>query len=162
MTGGEWGEPDPRLVVAYEESVRQLEHQVKSVDELRGRISVLLAAGAISTSFLGQAGLREGDLTEPFVLLALTSLLVLTFSTIWILWPQHWRFTNDPEAIIGGYVDGPNPRTIRDTHRWLAEENHMYFLCNKVLLRNLYRWFRVACIALVFSILFWLPLLGDR
>lgn len=155
-----WNEPDPRLAVAYEESIRQLDMQASSLDELRGRISTLMAAGGVSTSFLGPAALEGRQSLPLLAVLAIGCLAILTIAAIWILRPYKWRLTHNPEAIIDVYVDKEN-RTLRDTHRWLAKMNHEFFRTNQVQLDRLYVGFEVACGALLASIIFWLVLLGE-
>jgi hypothetical protein len=63
----------PRLLaeIAYESAVRALGQQEAALNELRGRTGTLLAAEALTTSFLGAAGDRADALGSgpqgPFI-----------------------------------------------------------------------------------------------
>ena len=74
--------------IAYRESERLIETQLASFDELRSRTGLLLAALAVTGSFLGAAVLdREGDF-GVFGILALTAFGIGVLACLLVLLPS--------------------------------------------------------------------------
>jgi hypothetical protein len=62
--------------------------------------------------------------------------VVAMVSAIWATLPGRFRFVHDPTALIDAYVDGEYPRSLDETHRWLARRNGEYWLVNEELIRT--------------------------
>ena len=60
----------PLEQLAYEEAKRAIDRQSSTLDGLRSRAGVLLAAISLATSFVGGLALRSGDRSRPNVGLA--------------------------------------------------------------------------------------------
>ena len=56
---------DPRVRLTYDESIRGLDMQSATLDELRNRTGVLLAAASLSSAFLGATALEHHQ--EPLM-----------------------------------------------------------------------------------------------
>ena len=111
--------------LAFSESVRDLEHQERSVDELRTRAGTLLAASSITTSFLAAAALPNDKPWEWLVWVALIAFAVGIGLCIWVLWPRgKWVFVNDASIVISGYVEGDPPASMAETYKGLAQKNN--------------------------------------
>jgi hypothetical protein len=148
--------------LAYNEGMRQLEHQERSLDELRTRTATLLAASALTTSFLGAAALPHGPVWTVPVLIALTAFLIGIVTCVAVLWPRgHWEFVNAPERVIGDYAEGEPPATLPETHRDLALHAGTHATRNARRLGLRYIGFDIAAIALLVQVIAWLvALLG--
>lgn len=107
--------------LAYHEGVRALEHQERSLDELRSRAGTLLAAASLATSFLGAAALPKGAPWNWPVYLAVVAFAGSIVLCLIVLWPRKtWWFVNDPAKLIGDYVEDDPPASAAAMHRDLA------------------------------------------
>jgi len=153
------GDPDG-YALAFSESVRDLEHQERSVDELRSRAGTLLAASSIATSFLAAAALPKDKPWDWPVWVALAAFAIGIGLCIWVLWPRDdWVFVNDASKVIGGYVEGDPPASIAEIHKGLAQDNNRHSNENAEKLKLLYRGFASAAFLLFVQVIAWLIVL---
>ena len=94
--------------IAYRESERMIATQLQSFDELRSRTGLLLAATAVTASFLGAAALdREGGLGYVGIL-ALIAFGIGVGACLYVLWPQRdaYKFVLSPMILLDSWSDG--------------------------------------------------------
>lgn len=151
---------DARKRLVYEESTRAIQQQQASLDNLRARTGLLLAAASISSSFLGGQALSGEGLT-PWSWFAIGALAAVGLCTILVLLPRrNWFFSNDVQTLLNGYVNHEHPATLDEMHVAIATYNQEHWTANQKTLNKLFAFFRVACAALVIEVAFWLVALG--
>jgi len=90
--------------IIYAESTRAITAQEASLDELRSRTGVLLAALSVSTSFLG-AQTATGGLGLLGVI-ALLTFAAAVGACLYVLRPQRgWVFDLDAEILAEDWID---------------------------------------------------------
>jgi hypothetical protein len=153
---------DERIELIFEESRRKLDQQEKVLDNLRARAGVLLSAAAIASSFLGVAALGDGDKCA-WSWLAIAALLAVGWWSIkGVLWPRQeaWTFSHDIRK-LEGYVDGEDRDWDIDAMRLAVAESHQEFWeKNDAVLDRMFGAFRLAAVALLVEVVFWLLDLG--
>ena len=150
--------------LAYSEARRALEDQDQSVNELRSRAGVLMAAAAITTSFFGGQALT-GRGIGVWDWLAIASFVVLGATVLMVLWPRHdWQFTVDAEAFIRDYLEPASgePLPCRAIHRDLALHMSASYKSNRDQYRRLISAFRVGEILLILEVASWVVALVQR
>jgi hypothetical protein len=143
--------------LAFTEARRALEDQDTSVNELRTRAGVLIAAAAVTTSFFGGAAIADGKLGAAGWV-AVGSFLVVGFAVLAILWPRHdWTFSVDAETFIYGYLepDEEEPLDLPSIHRDLAFHMAASYKRNRAQLRWLFVAFRVGALLLIAEVVAW-------
>jgi hypothetical protein len=134
--------------VILEEARRAIDTQVSALDELRARTGILLAAAAVSGSFLGAATARAGD---GFGFLGGTAVVTFVFgaaSCIVVLWPpgdDAWIFVNSPKRLIKDWVKAD--QKDKSMPLFLAECLEDDYDKNEKRLLGLYKWFRAAAVS---------------
>jgi hypothetical protein len=147
-------EVDPRAQLVHQESVRALEMQSATLDELRSRAGVLLAAASVATAFLGAEALKQHGLSTVNTLGAITFICVFGLA-LWILSPTGgWRFTYNADVLREYYV--AKNVSITNMYLSMAEGYAASRVHNRDLLEGRMRLFRFACIALGIDVLLWL------
>jgi hypothetical protein len=152
--------PDPRKRLAYEESVRSLQLQSSSLDDLRSRTGILVSALALSASFLGARSLDLYGFTG-WNWAALVAFGVAGGACLGILWPRgKWRFASNAKTIIEDVEKGEFP-DVDAMYTFYAKSNQEDWEENsKDRLRWLFWCFRIAVLALILQVVFWLAALG--
>jgi hypothetical protein len=152
-----------RYKLAYAESVRGLEMQSSSLNELRARIGLVLSAASISSAFLGAAALARhhhhlaGLSAYGVVLFGVTVALSLA-----VLLPlPGWAFVSNGRALAAFYADRED-EGLDVTYRQLAESNGDSQLSNSKRIGRLYVAFACACVVLGADVIVWLCDLGTR
>jgi hypothetical protein len=141
--------------LAYAESVRALEQQARSVDEVRSRTGVLLAAASIVASFLGAEALAGSDL-DALAGLGLVAFLAVIGLAIWILWPGGgWVFVMSATVLLEDWVDMQRPGGVAAMQRHLAESMEGHWGANQLRLKRLVVRFQVAAAALGVEVVLW-------
>jgi len=86
--------------LAYDEAKRALDEQERVVAELRSRAGTLIAAAAITTSFLGGRILSSHHL-HPLAWAAIGCFAFVGITLLALLWPwRDWRFTVNAQSFI--------------------------------------------------------------
>jgi hypothetical protein len=159
-TGGETDLPGAYLL-AFDEAGRALDAQERTVNELRSRAGVLIAAAAIATSFFGARAIEDSMLTA-WAWIALGSFLVVGLGVLFVLWPRHdWSFSASAVDVIATYVE-PEPLPLPTIHRDLAIHRAVAYDANAAQLRQLFWVFRCALVALVIETAAWIVVLTER
>lgn len=151
---------DPRKQLAYEESVRSLQLQSASLDDIRARTGILVSALALSASFLGARSLDlYGFIAWNWA--AIVAFAVAGGACLAILWPRgRWKFTSNAKTIIEDVEKGEFA-DVDQMHAFYAKTNQEDWEANsKDRLRWLFWFFRIAVLGLILQVVFWLAALG--
>jgi hypothetical protein len=142
--------------IVYDESVRAIEQQVRSLDELRARTAIVLAAAGVSSAFLGQAAIDDG--VGAFGYFAIGFFVATALACVWVLIPRWgaWTFANSAEVLIREHIEVPERNNDRKLYRFLAEIHESHYDRNRDLLGPLFTCFWFACVALAVDILLWM------
>jgi hypothetical protein len=153
-------EPDPRLVIAYEESVRAWALQSSVLDELRTRAGVLLSGASISSAFLGAKSLEGGHSLSGFSIAATVVYAIVVLLCVYIAWPATFEFVHNGEDLIEEYLkDGVSPDQMR---RSLTIANARHRVTNRAKIDHRLLGFRLASLGLGADVMLWLIELGTR
>jgi hypothetical protein len=134
--------------VILEEARRAIDVQVSALDELRARTGILLAAAAVSGSFLGAATAKT---SVGFGFLGGAAVVAFVFgvaSCIVVLWPpgdDAWIFVNSPKQLIKDWVKAEQKG--KSMPLFLAECLEDDYDENEKRLLGLYRWFQAAAVS---------------
>lgn len=138
---------DRRVEVILEEARRAITTQVSSLDELRSRTGLLLAAATLSGSFLGSLAADgnedfgvAGVSAVGFYLLAVVCCLVVLSVRF-----SAWTTVTSPKVLAQDWLDEERP--TESMQRFLAERLEDHYEANKRELDKLYRWFQGATFA---------------
>lgn len=135
--------------LAYQASVRSLDKQEQSLNELRARTGILLAASSLAVSFLGQGALANG---EPAVkVLAVGAFLTSMAAGLYVLIPRRQlSFDLGGRAVYERLF--PYRENRGELYRRLAYDLDRFWEANDVRVLPLVRAFRVAAGALAVEI----------
>jgi hypothetical protein len=149
--------------IAYREAVRAIEHQDASLDELRSRAGVLIAATAIVTSFLGGQALDDADATcLSWIAMAFFAGAVIATGVV-LLPVKGWRFVMEADRIVGDYIESSEgPLSAGKTYRELALRYAANHQTNEPKLERLQWAFRLGIGLLAMEVLFWILDLATR
>jgi hypothetical protein len=147
--------------IAYQQSARAMDAQISTLDELRSRTAIVLAASGLTASFLGNSALEDG--VGPAAVLATLVFAVGAFCCIVVLFPkfQGWLEPVSAKQLLAD-LDDPEVdlETPNELHRHLAVFLEEAYESNAEKMEALFRWLWVACIALGVQIGLWLLELG--
>jgi hypothetical protein len=151
---------DPRKKLAYEESIRALQLQSGALDDLRARTGILLAALALTATFLGSRVLDDSGLCT-WSLLALLSFAASGIACLSVLWPSgDWHFTANARTIIEDIKSGES-KDVDEMFEVYALSNQEDWETNKRDGLDPLVWrFRVAVLTLILQVGFWLVALA--
>jgi hypothetical protein len=153
--------PDPRTELVYNESVRALQVQSSSLDDLRSRTGILLAALALTASFLGARALDVSGFTT-WSWIAVGCFGGSGICCLLILFPWgEWHFTHDANKVIQEFMEEEDEANLDEMHREIAETNQKNWTNNNSKLAPLFWLFRLAVLLLVLQVGFWLISLGN-
>lgn len=128
--------------------------QVSALDELRARTGVLLAAAAVSGSFLGSATANSGISLGFVGGGAAVAFVFGVASCILVLWPpgdDAWTFVNSPKQLINDWLK--TEQKDQTLHVFLAECLEGHYDKNEKRLLGLYRWFQAAAVSVGGSVI---------
>jgi hypothetical protein len=150
--------------LAYNEAKRALDEQERVVAELRSRAGTLIAAAAITTSFLGGRILGSHHL-RPLARAAIGCFAFVGITLLALLWPwRDWRFTVNAQSFIETYLEPPDtaPLDLPAIHRDLALHMEAAWKANRTQLRWLQAAFRLAALALVVEVVLWIVAIANQ
>jgi tetrahydromethanopterin S-methyltransferase subunit B len=151
----------PAYELAFVEAGRALDAQERTVNELRSRAGVLIAAAAVTTSFFGSnvvGGARAGLAAW----LATVSFALIGVAVLAVLWPRReWEFSESGKDLIARYVE-PELLPLALIHRDLALHYTGKLAANAAQLAALVRAVRVGVVLFVVEVGAWLVALGGR
>lgn len=141
--------------VAYEQSLRALDHQVGVLDETRARTGILLAAASIVTSFLGSAALGQSGV-DVLAILAVLAFLAAVGLCLWVLVPRRdWRFNLGATMLLEDWADEPRSGDVAAMQGFIATRIEANWRHNRGRIDGLQRLFASAVGFLAIEILLW-------
>jgi hypothetical protein len=163
--------PTTGATVAYEQAVRAIDLQAKTLDGLRTRVSALLAAASLVTTFFAGQALAKPTTENGRVVhaqigsfgwLAIAALSLIAGCAIAILWPRRqWTFSMSATKIVNGAESAVGVPDIDDAlRRDLAIWMDKHCDTNARALDRLFLWFKCACLLLTLEAIFWTVSLG--
>lgn len=152
--------PTPQEL-ALAESIRAIELQSRSLDELRTRTGVLIAATSVVASFLGSEALKTTAF-GPLTGLALVSFGVGLVACLAVLWPREWRFALGASILLEDWADEPRSGDAQAMSAFIAKTLERNWLTNKTHIDKMLILFEVAVGALGMEFLFWTIQLAER
>ncbi len=146
------GGGQPYEDVILEEARRAIQMQSSSLDELRSRTGVLLAAAALSASFLGSATAHVGVAISFSGGAALILFALGVALCVYLLAPQrkNWTFVNSPKILTNDWI--VQEQRGQSMRLFLAECMEDQYDENEQQLEVLYRWFTWAAVAIGTSV----------
>ena len=146
--------------LAFDEAGRALDAQERTVNELRSRAGVLIAAAAIATSFFGTRAFADGG-SSTWTWIAVCAFALLALCVLTVLWPRSdWSFNASASDVIATYIE-PDPLTLPEIHRDLALHRGTAYDVNARQLRVLFVVFRLGLFLLVLETAAWIGALAD-
>ena len=148
--------------LAFDEGGRALDAQERTVNELRSRAGVLIAAAAIATSFFGARAVGDGELTTA-MWVAIAAFVLVGAAVLAVLWPRSdWEFSASPVDVIATYIETDDPAPVVYIHRDLALHRAASYDRNARQLRWVFGAFRAGLVLLVIEVAAWLVALAER
>jgi hypothetical protein len=141
--------------IVYDQAVRAVDQQVRQLDELRTRASIILAASGVSTGFLGRTAVERG--LGLFGYFAMLGFVASALACVWVLLPRWdaWEFSINAKELQPYFLDEDEPESPDSLFTYLAEQIQDDFEANSGRLEGLYMWFTWACLALAVEIVLW-------
>jgi hypothetical protein len=146
--------------LSYAEGVRALEVQERSIDQLRARTGILLAATSLTASFLGAQTVQHASGLDTLGGLALISLIVSIGLCIYVLLPKEgFVFSLNAKEMYERLFDfeEDDEEVRRRLVYWLEE----YRQDNQKKIDSLGSYFFAAAVALLLQLVFWSWALAD-
>jgi hypothetical protein len=151
---------DPRLTLAYNESVRAWALQSSVLDEVRSRSGVLVSAASVSSAFLGSQAVASKQPWAGANLAAIAVFGVVILLCIYVLWPaKSWIFVHNSERLIETYLK--DDTTANDMYERMTIDNARYRRKNSKRIEYRFLAFRIACFGLAAEIILWLVALHE-
>ena len=155
------GDAEATYALAFDEAGRALDGQERSVNELRSRAGVLIAAAAITTSFFGARAVTD-DLSAA-VWCAMVAFAGVGATVLFVLWPRSdWQFSASATDLIATYIETDEPASLPQIHRDLALHRSASYDRNARQLRVLFAAFRMGLVLLLGEVAAWMIALGGR
>jgi hypothetical protein len=154
-------EIDPLAKLILDEAVRGLDTQSETLNELRNRTGVLIAAATIATALLGATALQRHPVTYGVNLAAMFVFGVVISCCVCVLWPSDkWAFVYSAKTLDETYFE----RRVDPTQacRSMALGHAKHRDSNKRKLKWRFGFFRVSCAALTADVVLWLVSIGVR
>ena len=153
-------EADPRLALAYDESIRGWALQSSVLDELRGRAGVLLSAASVASAFLGAIALEGMRKFSALSIAGTVAFGCVVLLCVYVLWPAKWTFVHNAENVITTYVD--KNESLDQLRKKMAIENTTQRIANKEKLDRRFIGFQIACLGLGVDVVLWLIDIGTK
>ncbi len=130
--------------VILEEARRAISTQVASLNELRGRTGLLLAAATVTGSFLGSLAAENPGDFGPAGIAAVGFYFAAVFCCLVVLSVRFsaWTTVTSPKVLAQDWIDVD--RGDASMERFLAESLEDHYESNKGQLDKLFRWFQAA------------------
>ena len=114
-------QPDARLRLVFDESLRAVETQRDALATLGQRAAHLLAVASVVGSVLAALALRDASPPGAGARLGLAAFAVTVLLCAWVALPiPDLALVTSPTVLLDGYVDGDPPATLDRMHRDLA------------------------------------------
>ncbi|MDX6542352.1 MAG: hypothetical protein QOI71_3962 [Gaiellales bacterium] len=146
--------------LAYRNAAQALSQQEAALNELRSRTGVLLAADAVTASFLGASAIKSGPLNATGVL-ALACFVLSIGAALFVLGPRKgMKFSlSGPVVYTSLYAERDNAEELyRRLAYWLEE----FWTDNQDVVDRLYPFFTAAVVLLLLQLVLWAVALTAR
>ncbi len=144
-----------------DEAVRGLDMQSETLNGLRNRTGVLIAAATIAAALLGATALQRHQVTYGVNVAAMGVFGVVVFFCVCVLWPSDkWAFVCSANTLDETYFEKRVDPTHACRSMALGHANHRD--SNKRKLKWRFSFFRVACVVLTADVVLWLVGIGVR
>jgi hypothetical protein len=154
-------EIDPLAKMVLDEAVRGLDMQSETLNELRGRTGVLIAAATVASALLGATALERHPVTYGVNLAALCVFGVVIFFCLCALWPSdEWAFVYNAKTLDETYFEKRVDSTQACRSMALGHAKHRE--SNKRKLKWRFWFFRIACVSLTANVVLWFLSIGVR
>jgi hypothetical protein len=149
--------------LAYDESVRSLDQQERSIDALKSQAGTLVAVATLVSGFLGAEVLKRhpGGLSA-LEWAGLATFAASVFLATLVVTPRRWVLSNSPASIISGWVEASPSKPIDELRRDLALWNEIHGDSNGQWLSIYALLFRGAVAGLFAQTTIWLVILSRR
>jgi hypothetical protein len=98
--------PDERYRIAYEQAVRHIDNQSRSLDEMRIRGATVMTLAVAITAALGGFALHRPHPWSGAAIAGVASFAVTVLALLFLLWPASgWKFNLSARTLIGGWID---------------------------------------------------------
>lgn len=133
--------------VILEEARRAIATQIASLDELRSRTGLLLAAATLTGSFLGSLAAEHPNDFGPTGIAAVAFYVAAVFCCLAVLSVRFsaWTTVTSPKVLAQDWLDVD--RGDASMQRFLAESLEDHYEANKEQIDNLFVWFQRATFA---------------
>jgi hypothetical protein len=141
--------------LSYAEGIRGLEVQERTVDQLRARTGLLLAASSLSASFLGSETIQRQHtgLSLPSVLALIALVVSIGLCVYLLVGKKGFVFSLNPAEMYEALFEYREDEN--EMQRRLAYWTHGFWEANDDKLKVLWRWFTGAAAALILQLVFW-------
>ena len=142
--------------IIYEEAKRGIAVQTATLDELRSRTGLLLAAASVTASFLAAQAAEDPGIGCLGVL-AIVAFAVAVGACLYVLWPRKdgWVFVVSPKILAEDWIDTEREGGTRAMQRFVALKLEEHHDRNKLKLDRLFRAFQLAAIATGAEVILW-------
>ncbi len=133
------------------EARRAIAFQHSSLDEIRARSGILLAAASVAVSVLGTtAASRKGGLDATgYIAVVVFAIAVVT--CLVVLWPWKWTFVMSPTILKEDWVDTQRPN--ESLEMFLADRLENYYDTNETKFKWLRFSFQIAAISVAAEVI---------
>jgi hypothetical protein len=148
---------DPRAALIYESAVRTLDQQASLLANVQTRAGTLLTATSIVTVTLAGLAIAEDEPLSGYAWVAAAFFLLVVAVCVWEIGPANgWKFRIDAHEYVQHVLD-PEPRPSLDqVHRDLSLQMNSWASENEKKLNRRLNGFRLASLALVVEVGFWI------
>jgi hypothetical protein len=151
---------DGRHELAYRMAVDHLAAQFAALDELRGRVGVVLSGAGVATGFLAGQALNTSRGFPVAAGFGCGAALLLMIVSAYILWPREWSgLTQNAKAVLEDIATVPE-RATGDYYAATAGYAVKAASTNDARLKTLYRWFSASLVLLVIDFAGWIIVLA--
>jgi hypothetical protein len=138
--------------VILAEARRAIDFQHSSLNELRSRTGLVLAAASVSASFIGSGVVGTGRQLGFLGGLALVAFVIAIASCIRVLMPaQGWWFATSPKTLIEDWVETDRGESSMTLHLARCLEDHHDR--NRAKLDDLFIWFQIAAVSVAAEVI---------
>lgn len=153
------------LELALRQGERSIDEQSRSLEALRTRASLVLAAAGVAAGLLGgpvfERSRHLSDAGWVMLIGAGVAFATVALMTIGVWKPLDVRFNVDPGVLLSGYIDADPPASTDEMRHWLAYWRALNIDGNAEALDRRVRYFVVSLHAFPVMVMTLLLVLAD-
>jgi hypothetical protein len=147
--------------MSYDAAIRALDFQERGVEQLRARTGTLLAASALTASFLGAQTIQCGNGFGMLAVFAVFSLAGSVLLCVYVLLPKSgFVFSLSAATMYESLFEVADDE--QEVRRRLVYWLEGYWQTNQAKIDNLGRYYFAAAAALMLQLVLWSWALADR